>query len=79
MSVEQLDGVNMTERAASLEGMRLLGALERVGTNVFVVDANLTLVFMNEKAQSTIHRMRDAIHSLGVDPRQLMGINLDQL
>lgn len=61
---------------ASLEGMR--AALDNLGTNVFIADRDLRLVYMNQRASTTLKTMEQAIEQLfGLRHADLLGVNID--
>ncbi|MFQ5720677.1 MAG: methyl-accepting chemotaxis protein [Acidobacteriota bacterium] len=50
----------------------LYTSLDHLGTNIFVADADLTLVFMNRKARETLTGMEGVI-------REMFGLSVDEL
>ena len=60
----------------AVEGMR--GALDALGTNVFIADRELTLVYMNSRASDIMRSMGSTVESLfGVSFRDLIGTRID--
>ena len=69
-----LDAVDDLTQA--LDGMK--GALDALGTNVFVADRDLTLVYMNRRADEIMRKMGSTIERLfGVSYKELLGIKID--
>lgn len=64
------------EIIASVEGMR--AALDDLGTNVFIADRDLRLVYMNHRAEAVMKSIEDTIEELfGVRHADLIGANID--
>jgi methyl-accepting chemotaxis protein len=64
---------NLTQ---ALEGMK--GALDALGTNVFVADRDLRLVYMNRSANDIMRSLGATIEKLfGVSYRELIGTKID--
>lgn len=62
---------------ATLEGMK--GALDALGTNVFVADRDLRLVYLNQRAQATMRSIGSTLQEVfGVSPGELQGIDIDR-
>ena len=62
----------------ALEGMK--GALDALGTNVFVADRDLRLVYMNRRANDILRKMSPTVEKLfGVTHRELIGAKIDSL
>jgi hypothetical protein len=60
----------------ALEGMK--GALDALGTNVFVADRELRLVYMNARANDIMSSMGPTIEKLfGISYRDLIGTKID--
>ena len=60
----------------SLEG--LMGALDGLGTNVFVADRELTLIYMNRRAREVMESMADVVEQMfGLSIGQLIGTKID--
>jgi len=52
-------------------------ALENLGTNVFMADADRKLVFINKKARATLQAVADTVReSFGVDVNELIGMSI---
>ncbi|MBL8229976.1 MAG: GAF domain-containing protein [Bryobacterales bacterium] len=52
--------------------------LENLGTNVFVADRDLTLVYMNQRARKIMQNMSDVVEKLfGVSYEELVGTKID--
>lgn len=65
--------VNLTE---ALEGMK--GALDNLGTNVFIADLDLRLIYMNRRANEIMRKLSSTVEKLfGVSYRELIGIKID--
>ena len=61
---------------ASVEGMR--AALDNLGTNVFIADRDLRLVYMNRQASATLKTLERTIEQLfGLRQADLLGVNID--
>ncbi|MEZ5352676.1 MAG: PAS domain-containing protein [Bryobacteraceae bacterium] len=61
----------------TLAGMR--GALEALGTNVFIADRDLRLVYMNERARRVLGSMRDQLQqSFGISVEEMIGTQIDR-
>src|SRR5579871_5564810 len=61
---------------ATLEGMK--GALDSLGTNVFVADRDLRLVYMNQRAADIMKEIEGTVEKLfGVSFRELIGTKID--
>ncbi|MBK8249681.1 MAG: PAS domain-containing protein [Gemmatimonadetes bacterium] len=54
------------------DGRLLYNALDGLGTNIFVADAQFNLVYMNKRAETTLRSMEEVV-------RQLYGIGVDEL
>lgn len=66
--------------AAGLDRMLdgLKSGLDNLGTNVFVADRDLTLVYMNERASKIMQSMEDTVENLfGVSVSDLIGTKID--
>jgi methyl-accepting chemotaxis protein len=62
---------------ATLAGMK--GALDALGTNVFVGDRDLRLVYMNRRAEGTMRKIGATLkESFDVSYDELLGINIDR-
>lgn len=60
----------------ALEGMR--GALDSLGANVFIADRDLTLVYMNRRADTIMQQMEATVEKLfGVSHEELIGTKID--
>lgn len=60
----------------ALDGMR--GALDSLGTNVFIADRDLTLVYMNRSAGAIMKKMEATVEKLfGVAYEELIGTKID--
>jgi len=60
----------------ALDAMK--GALDALGTNVFVADLDLTLVYMNRRASDLMRKMGPTVEKLfGVSHRELIGTKID--
>ena len=58
---------------------RLKGALDNLGTNVFIADRELRLVYMNQRARDIMRTMGPTIEKLfGVSYDELIGTNIDR-
>jgi methyl-accepting chemotaxis protein len=56
----------------------LYGALENLGTNVFLADRDLTLVFMNKRARQTLERLDPVLHeTFRLRTADLLGLKID--
>ena len=56
----------------------LQSALENVGTNIFMGDLDLNIIFVNEKSRTTLESIKHVIKDLyGVTPEELMGSCID--
>jgi len=65
-----------TDLTQVLEGMK--GALDALGTNVFVADRDLRLVYMNRKAGEIMKQLAATVEKLfGVSYRELIGTRID--
>ncbi len=57
----------------------LLAALDLMGTNVFLANANYDLIFVNKRGLETLSKMKDLIKSLfGLEMNQLVGGSIDR-
>jgi methyl-accepting chemotaxis protein len=57
----------------------LMAALDLMGTNVFLADANFNLVFVNKRGIDTLGKMKDVIQSLfGLQMNELVGGSIDR-
>lgn len=57
----------------------LLAALDLMGTNVFLANANYDLIFINKRGLETLEKMKDLIRSLfGLEMNQLVGGSIDR-
>jgi len=57
---------------------RLRSALDNMGTNIFLADRNLKLVFINEKAKETLKSIEHVIREeFGVGVDDLLGMCID--
>jgi methyl-accepting chemotaxis protein len=57
----------------------LYGALDSLGTNVLVADADLTLIFMNQRSRETLGALEAVIkEALGLRVDQLVGQSIDR-
>lgn len=64
------------ELMSSLDGMK--GALDNLGTNVFIADRDLRLVYMNRSASDIMRKMGSTIEKLfGVSYSELIGTKID--
>ena len=71
-----LEADSNLDLTSALEGMK--GALDSLGTNVFVADLDLTLVYMNRKASDIMRKLGPTIEKLfGVSYRELIGTKID--
>jgi methyl-accepting chemotaxis protein len=62
--------------AESLEGLQ--SSLEYLGTNVFIADRDLRLIYMNRKAQATMKTLEGALQqAFGLSAAQLIGKKID--
>jgi methyl-accepting chemotaxis protein len=62
---------------ASLAGMK--GALDALGTNVFIANRELELVYMNRHAEQTLKKVDGTLEKLfGVSHRDLVGMNIER-
>lgn len=71
---------SQTTKPTGLAGMldALRQGLDNLGTNVFVADRDLTLVYMNARATKIMRRMEDTIESLfGIGFSELVGTKID--
>jgi methyl-accepting chemotaxis protein len=60
----------------ALDGMK--GALDSLGTNVFIADLDLRLVYMNRRAAEIMRSMSARIEKLfGIRYEELIGVNID--
>ncbi|HSR08891.1 MAG TPA: methyl-accepting chemotaxis protein [Bryobacteraceae bacterium] len=60
----------------ALEGMK--GALDSLGTNVFIADRDLRLVYMNQRASDTMRTITATIEKMfGLSHRDLVGTKID--
>ncbi|MEO5922294.1 MAG: PAS domain-containing methyl-accepting chemotaxis protein [Bryobacteraceae bacterium] len=60
----------------ALDGMK--GALDALGTNVFIADRDLVLVYMNRRASDIMRSMGSTIEKLfGVSYKELIGTKID--
>jgi methyl-accepting chemotaxis protein len=74
-----LDRANDTaaDLTQTLDAMK--GALDALGTNVFVADLDLTLVYMNRRANDLMRQMGPLVEKLfGISHRQLLGTKIDE-
>ncbi len=72
-----LAGTEHSSLTETLEGMK--GALENVGTNVFVADRDLNLIYMNRRAQETMKRIERVVEqNFGVKYIELLGGPIDR-
>ncbi|MBL8960338.1 MAG: PAS domain-containing protein [Gemmatimonadetes bacterium] len=61
------------------DGRMLYSALDGLGTNIFVADAQLNLVYMNKKAEATLRSMEDVVRQLyGIGVNDLVGGSIDR-
>ncbi len=57
----------------------LMAALDLMGTNVFLADANFNLVFVNKRGLDTLGQMKDVIQSIfGLQLHELVGGSIDR-
>jgi methyl-accepting chemotaxis protein len=75
-----LDREEVASEAAALtarvEAMK--GALDNLGTNVFIADRDLTLVYMNRRASEIMRSMEETVERLfGVAAGDLIGTKID--
>jgi methyl-accepting chemotaxis protein len=57
----------------------LLQMLEKLGTNIFVADANFNLIYMNARADETMTAMEEVVRSLfGIGADDLVGGSIDR-
>ncbi len=60
----------------ALEGMK--GALDSLGTNVFIADRDLRLLYMNRRASETMRKITSTIEKIfGMSHRDLVGTKID--
>jgi len=65
-----------TDIMAAVEGLK--GALDSLGTNVFIADRDLALVYMNRRAADIMRTMGPTIEQMfGVSFRDLIGTKID--
>ena len=65
-----------SDLTTALEGMK--GALDSLGTNVFIADRDLRLVYMNRRASDIMRKMGTTIEKLfGVSYGELIGTKID--
>ncbi|SRR5579883_1346455 len=61
---------------AALDGMK--GALDNLGTNVFIADRDLTLVYMNRRAGEILRERSATLEkTFGISYRKLIGMKID--
>ncbi len=61
----------------SLDGMK--SALDGLGTNVFMANRNLEMVYMNRRAEQTLKNLNSALESeFGISYLDLLGSNIDR-
>ena len=54
------------------------GALDSLGTNVFIADRDLRLVYMNRRASDIMRKISSTIEKMfGVSYRELIGTKID--
>lgn len=64
---------NLTD---ALEGMK--GALDNLGTNVFIADLDLRLIYMNRRASEIMRKLGSTVEKMfGVSYRDLIGTKID--
>ncbi|MFN7684719.1 MAG: methyl-accepting chemotaxis protein [Oligoflexia bacterium] len=64
----------LLEKATALQG-----ALERLGTNIFIANSDLELIYMNERAHKTMKGMESVVQELfGIGTDQLKGGSIDR-
>ncbi len=67
------------QKAPALDLQSMRGALDALGTNVFVADRDLTLVYMNERARKVMESMEDTVEKLfGLSTSELIGTPIDR-
>jgi methyl-accepting chemotaxis protein len=61
---------------STVEGMK--GALDCLGTNVFIADRDLRLIYMNRRAQETLNKASSAIKAMfNLEADELVGLQID--
>ncbi len=62
---------------STLDGMK--GALDAMGTNVFIANHDLQLVYMNRRAEETMKKISSTLDELfGISYKELLGANIDR-
>ncbi len=57
----------------------MLSSLENLGTNVFVSDRNLNIVYINKKGADTLRKIEPVLFATyGVKAEQILGMNIDR-
>ncbi len=72
-----LTSTGSQELLETLEGLR--GAVDSVGTNVFIADRDLNLIYMNRRAEETMKKIADVVEkTFGVSYKELLGASIDR-
>ncbi len=67
---------SVSNLSTEMDGLK--GALDHLGTNVFIADRDLTLVYMNRRAREIMQSMEETVRKhFGVSVDELIGINID--
>jgi methyl-accepting chemotaxis protein len=57
----------------------LYGALEQLGTNIFIADRDFKLIYMNSRAATTMKSMEDVVREIfGLSAQDLVGSSIDR-
>ncbi|MEQ1946136.1 MAG: PAS domain-containing methyl-accepting chemotaxis protein [Bryobacteraceae bacterium] len=65
-----------TDLVGAVDGLK--GALDALGTNVFIADRDLRLIYMNRRSMEFMQKMSDPLEKqFGLSPRDLLGVNID--
>ncbi len=74
-TMEQVE-IEKTHLLGELDAMK--GALDNLGTNVFMADRELNLVYMNKRAEQTMKTLGAIVKQLfNVEVRDLLGVSID--
>ena len=70
--------MDTTEANIMKEAASLRNAFDNVGTNIFVADSDLNIVYMNNKAEQTLKSINDVlVKEFGLTSEQILGQNID--
>jgi methyl-accepting chemotaxis protein len=71
--------INATSKGLLSQSDSLLQSLDRMGTNVFMADAEFNLIFANKKAKDTLSSMADVVRNLfKLEIDELVGGSIDR-